>query len=118
MLKLRMKNCNTILTEKQQKYQHYSQVKLINTEYFTCEEILLFDQSRITEQAKFTYSPLDKAFQKQVKTIEEQGEKQIKALKKHGKQLVKSNNEKDSSTLSKQEKTKNLLIKEWKKYKI
>ena len=25
-----MKNCNTILTEKQQKYQDYNQVKLIN----------------------------------------------------------------------------------------
>ena len=91
---------------------------MINIEYFTCEEILLFGQSRITEQAKFTYSPLNKAFQKQVKTIEEQGEKQIQALKEHGKQLVKSNNEKDSSTLSKQKKIKNLLIKEWKKYKI
>ena len=31
------------------------------------------DQSRITEQAKFTCSPLGKAFEKQPKTIEEQG---------------------------------------------
>ena len=30
MIKLRMKNDNTILTEKQQKYQHYHQAKLIN----------------------------------------------------------------------------------------
>ena len=30
MIKLKMKNYNTILTEKQQKYQHYHQVKLIN----------------------------------------------------------------------------------------
>ena len=32
------------------------------------------------EQANFTYSPLGKAFQKQIKTIEDQGEKQIKAF--------------------------------------
>ena len=29
MIKLKVKKYNTILTEKQQKYQHYQQVKLI-----------------------------------------------------------------------------------------
>ena len=33
------------------------------------------------EQAKFTYSPLGKAFEKQIKTNEDQGKKQVKALK-------------------------------------
>ena len=32
------------------------------------------------EQAKFTYSPLGKAFRKQIKTIKDQGEKQTKNL--------------------------------------
>ena len=32
------------------------------------------------EQAKFTYYPLGKAFEKQIKTIEDQGKKQIEAL--------------------------------------
>ena len=32
------------------------------------------------EQAKFTYSPLGEGFEKQIKTIEDQGEKQIKAI--------------------------------------
>ena len=32
------------------------------------------------EQAKFTYSPLGKAFEKQIKTIEDQGKKQVNAL--------------------------------------
>ena len=32
------------------------------------------------EQARFTYSPLGKAFEKQVKTIEDQGKKQVVAL--------------------------------------
>ena len=38
------------------------------------------NQQQIIEQAKFTYSPLVKAFEKQTKTIEDQGEKQIKAI--------------------------------------
>ena len=38
------------------------------------------DQSRIIEQARFTYSPLGKAFEKQIKTVEEQGKKQVEAL--------------------------------------
>ena len=32
---------------------------------------------QIIEQANFTYSPLGKAFEKQTKTIEEQGSKQV-----------------------------------------
>ena len=39
------------------------------------------DQSRIIEQAKFTYSPLGKAFEKQIKTIEDQEIKLVEALK-------------------------------------
>ena len=42
---------------------------------------MLSDQSRIIEQAKFTYSPVDKEFDKQVKTIEDQGMKQIEVIK-------------------------------------
>ena len=45
----------------------------------------------MTEQAKFTYSLLGKAFEKQTKAIEEKGTKQIEATEEHGKQLVKSN---------------------------
>ena len=33
------------------------------------------DQSRIIEQAKFTFSPLGKAFGKEIKAIEDQGKK-------------------------------------------
>ena len=47
------------------------------------------------EEAKFTYSRLGKAFEKQAKN---QVEKQIKAIKEHGKQLVKSSKEKESLT--------------------
>ena len=48
-------------------------------EYLTGEDILPSNQQQIIEQAKFTFSPLGKAFEKQIKTIEDQEEKQIKA---------------------------------------
>ena len=54
--------------------------KIGKYEYLTGEEILPSNQKQIIEQAKFTYSPLGKAFEKQIKTIEDQGEKQIEAL--------------------------------------
>ena len=41
---------------------------------------MLPNQQQIIEQAKLTYSPLGKAFEKQTKTIEDQGEKQVKAI--------------------------------------
>ena len=49
--------------------------------YLTDEEILPSNQQQITEQAKFTYCPLGKAFEKQTKTTEDQEEKPINALK-------------------------------------
>ena len=55
--------------------------KVHKYEYLTGEDILLSNQQQIIEQAKFTYSPLGKAFEKQIKAIEDQGEKQIDALK-------------------------------------
>ena len=41
---------------------------------------MLSNQQQIIEQAKFTYSPLGKAFEKQTKTIKDRGKKQIDAL--------------------------------------
>ena len=55
--------------------------KVDKYEYLTGEEILPSNQQQLIEQAKFTYSSLGKAFEKQTKTIEEQGEKQLKAIK-------------------------------------
>ena len=49
--------------------------KIGKYEYLTGEEILPSNQKQIIEQAKFTYSPLGKAFEKQLKTIEDQGKK-------------------------------------------
>ena len=49
--------------------------KIDKYEYLTAEEILPSNEKQIIEKAKFTYSPLGKAFEKQTKTIEDQGEK-------------------------------------------
>ena len=53
-------------------------------EYLTGEDILPSNQQQIIDQVKFTYSPLVKAFEKQIKTIKDQGEKQIKAIQDQG----------------------------------
>ena len=62
--------------------------KIDKYEYVTGNEILPSNQQQIIEQTKFTYSPLGKAFEKQIKTIEDQGQKQVDALN-----TLKSNNQ-------------------------
>ena len=74
--------------------------KIDKYEFIIDKEILSSDQSRI-EQAKLTYSPLGKVFEKQTKVIEEQRRNQIEAIEEHRKQLVKSISEKESLALSK-----------------
>ena len=59
-----------------------SSEKLHKYECLTGEDILPSNQQQIIEQTKFTYSPLGKAFDKQIKTIEDQGKKQVDALGK------------------------------------
>ena len=54
--------------------------KIVQYGYLTEEEKLPSTQKQIIEQAKFTYSPLGKAFKKQIKTIEDQEKKQVEAL--------------------------------------
>ena len=54
--------------------------KLHKYEYLTGEDILPSNQQQIIEQTKFTYSPLGKALDKQIKTIEGQGETQVDVL--------------------------------------
>ena len=54
--------------------------KLDKYEYLTGEEILPSNQQQLIQQAKFNYSPIGKAIEKQRKTIEDQGEKQVVAL--------------------------------------
>ena len=69
-----------ILIEKLRKSSALSSGKIDKYEYLTGEEILPSNQQQIIQQAKFNYSPLGKAFEKQTKTIENQGKKQVVAL--------------------------------------
>ena len=77
--------------------------KIDKYEYLTGEEILPLNQQQIIQQAKFNYSPLGKAFEKQTKTIEDQGKKQVKAIQDN-KQLVNinKNDYKDKLLLSRE----------------
>ena len=54
--------------------------KIHKYEYSTGEDIIPSSNQQIIEQARFTYSPLGKAFEKQIKTIKDQGKKQVDAL--------------------------------------
>ena len=76
--------------------------KIDKYEYLTGEEILPSNQQQIIEQAKFTYSPSGKAFEKQTKTIKDQGEKQIKAIQDNKQPLINDDGYKDQLLLSKE----------------
>ena len=89
--------------------------KVDKYEYLTAEEILLSIKKQIIEQAKFIYSPLGKAFEKQIKIIEEQGKRQIKAIQNQGeiKTIKKyAYSDKDSPLISKQKERFNKLVDE------
>ena len=64
--------------------------KIDKCEYLTGEEILPSNQQQIIEQVNFTYSHSGKAFEKQTRTIKDQGEKKIQDNKE---QLVHINND-------------------------
>ena len=49
--------------------------KIHKYQYITGKDLLPSNQQQIIEQDKFTYSPLEKAFENQIKTIEDQGER-------------------------------------------
>ena len=89
--------------------------KIHKYEYLTGEDILPSNQQQIIEQAKFTYSPLGKAFKKQIKTIEDQGEKQIKAIRDQGQTKtikIHSYDSEDTPFISKQKEIFNELVDE------
>ena len=90
------------INRKAAKISALSSGKIDKYEYLTGEEILPSNQQQIIEQAKFTYSPLGKAFEKQTKTIEDKGEKQIKAIQDNRKQLISGDNYKSKLLISKE----------------
>ena len=82
MIRLEMKNQN--INREAAKISTLSSGEIRKYEYLTGEDILLSNQQQVIEQAKFTYSSLGKAFEKEIKTIEDQGQKQIKAIQDQG----------------------------------
>ena len=69
MIRLEMKNYNTILTEKRLKYQPYHQAILISMNILLVKKYyhLIKKKKKMMQQAKFTYSPLGKTFGKKLK---------------------------------------------------
>ena len=52
--------------------------KIDKYEFLTGKEMFSLDQRGVIEQAKFAYSALEEAFEKQRKAIEEQGKNKLK----------------------------------------
>ena len=78
MNKLKMKNN---VNREAPKISALSSGKTDKYGYLAGEEIFLSDQSRIINQANVTYSPLGKAFEKQIKTNGEQGKDKFELQK-------------------------------------
>ena len=76
--------------------------KIDKYEYLTGEEILPSNQQQIIQQAKSAYSPLGKALEKQIKTIEDQGKKQVKAIQDNKQIVNKDDDYKDKLLLSRE----------------
>ena len=52
--------------------------KINKYEYLTSEEILPSDQSKIIKQAKYIYSPLGQAFEKQIEKLKNKDKNKLK----------------------------------------
>ena len=77
---IRDKKLQYIINKEAAKISALSSDKFRKYEYLTAKEILPSNQQQIIEQAKFTYSPLRTAFEKQIKSIENKRQKQVYAL--------------------------------------
>ena len=86
------------------KISAFSSGRIHKYEYLTGEDILPSNQQQIIKQKKFTYSPLGKVFEKQIKAIEDEGQKQIDALEnlKDQKQVDNISDYKDKLLRSKE----------------
>ena len=73
--KIRDEKLQYDITREAAKISALSSGKIDKYEFLRGEEILPPDQKKVIQQAKFTYSPLGKTFEKQTKSIEEQGKK-------------------------------------------
>ena len=77
---IRDENLQYDINREAAKISTLSSSKTDRYEYLIGEEILPSNQQQIIEQAKFTYSYLRNAFEKQTKAIEDQRKKQVDVL--------------------------------------
>ena len=74
---IRDENLQYDINKEAAKIPALSSGKLHKYEYLTGKDILPSNQQQLIEQIKFMYSPLGKALDKQIKTIEEQGKNRL-----------------------------------------
>ena len=67
--KIKDKKLQYEINKEAAKISPLSSGKIDKYEYLTGEEILSSNERQIIEQEKFTYSPLGKAFEKQIKQL-------------------------------------------------
>ena len=99
---IRDKKLQYDINRKAAKLSVLSSGKISKYEYLTGKEQII--QEQIIEKSKFYNSSLAKAFEKQIKTIEDKGEKQVdasKTLKSKELEAIKDNNSNDNEKLSK-----------------
>ena len=75
--KIRNKKLQNDINKEAPKISALSSSKIEKYEYVTCDEILPSRQSRIIEWATFTYSPLGKALEKQIRLKTKEKNKSI-----------------------------------------
>ena len=85
--KIRYEKLKYVINKEAANISALSSLKIDKYEYLTGEEILPCDESRITEQAKFTYSAPAKATEKH---IEDQGIKEVEVLKALNQKKIKN----------------------------
>ena len=75
--KIKIEKLQYVINREAKKILALSSEKIDKYEYLTAKEIFPTDQSRIKEQARFTCSPLGKAFEKQKQLKNKQKNKQM-----------------------------------------
>ena len=91
MIRIEMKICSMILTEKHKKYLYFFQVKLVYINILQAKKYYFFIKVKWLKKLSLHTLFLKKTVEKQIKTIGSQREQQINAIEEHGKQLTKSN---------------------------
>ena len=83
MIRLDMKNYNLILTEKQQKYQHYHQFKLINMNILQVKKYYLLIKTKLKNKSSLHILLKQKVLKNKEKRLKMELRNKGKRLKMH-----------------------------------